>query len=137
MEDKNLLREREGKIRSITIWSVLVNILLMTIKIFSGILIRSSALIADGFHSLSDLATDSRNFAPETVSLVPQLGHVRSRSTADDQRLAVGWHSCVRSAGTRSNPSHAAAASRKGHHVGLDRRVLLMEGIQCVWFVMA
>ena len=58
MEDKNLLKEREGKIRSITIWSVLVNILLMTIKIFSGILIRSSALIADGFHSLSDLATD-------------------------------------------------------------------------------
>lgn len=56
--DENLLREREGKIRSITLWGVLVNILLVIIKIFSGMLIKSSALIADGFHSLSDVATD-------------------------------------------------------------------------------
>lgn len=52
------LDERERKIRSITVWSIFANIILMTLKIVSGILIRSSALVADGFHSLSDLATD-------------------------------------------------------------------------------
>jgi cation diffusion facilitator family transporter len=56
--DEKLRREREGKIRSVTLWGILVNILLLAIKIFSGILIKSSALIADGFHSLSDLASD-------------------------------------------------------------------------------
>jgi len=56
--DEKLRREREGKIRSVTLWGIFVNILLLAIKIFSGILIKSSALIADGFHSLSDLASD-------------------------------------------------------------------------------
>jgi len=50
--------ERQKKIRSITIWGIFLNISLMMIKLFSGILIKSSALIADGVHSLSDLATD-------------------------------------------------------------------------------
>jgi cation diffusion facilitator family transporter len=31
---------------------------LVVIKIFFGVIVRSSALVADGFHSLSDLATD-------------------------------------------------------------------------------
>jgi cation diffusion facilitator family transporter len=50
--------ERQIKIRSITIWGIFLNIFLMVMKIFSGILIKSSALIADGIHSFSDLATD-------------------------------------------------------------------------------
>jgi len=50
--------ERESKIRSITIWGIFANIFLMFIKIIFGIIIKSSALVADGFHSLSDLATD-------------------------------------------------------------------------------
>ena len=49
---------REKKIRSITLWGALLNIVLMLLKIVSGLLIRSSALIADGVHSLTDLATD-------------------------------------------------------------------------------
>ncbi len=52
------MNERENKIRSITIWGIFLNISLMVIKIVSGILVKSSALIADGVHSLSDLATD-------------------------------------------------------------------------------
>lgn len=52
------MNERQKKIRSITLWGALLNIFLMILKIFSGILIRSSALIADGIHSFSDLATD-------------------------------------------------------------------------------
>lgn len=56
--NENLLRERERKIRSITLWGILANIFLIAVKVFSGVLIQSSALIADGFHSFSDLATD-------------------------------------------------------------------------------
>ena len=50
--------ETQKKIRSITLWGVLLNVFLMALKVVSGVLIRSSALIADGVHSLSDLATD-------------------------------------------------------------------------------
>jgi len=53
------LREsREKKIRSITFWGALLNVFLMLLKLISGVLIKSSALIADGVHSLSDLITD-------------------------------------------------------------------------------
>jgi len=52
------MEERQEKIRSITIWGIFLNVFLMAIKIISGILVKSSALIADGVHSLSDLATD-------------------------------------------------------------------------------
>lgn len=50
--------ERKDKIRSVTIWGIFLNIFLLVIKLISGILVKSSALIADGIHSLSDLATD-------------------------------------------------------------------------------
>ena len=56
--NQDLLREREKKIRSIILWGILANIFLIAIKVFSGVMIKSTALIADGFHSLSDLATD-------------------------------------------------------------------------------
>ncbi|TET70985.1 MAG: cation transporter [Candidatus Aminicenantes bacterium] len=52
------INERQKKIRSITLWGVLLNIFLVALKLVSGIFIGSSALIADGVHSLSDLATD-------------------------------------------------------------------------------
>lgn len=54
----NPITPREKKIRSITLWGAFLNILLVILKIVSGVLIRSSALIADGVHSLSDLVTD-------------------------------------------------------------------------------
>jgi cation diffusion facilitator family transporter len=71
MVDEKLLKEREAKIRSVTLWGVLVNILLMAAKIFSGIIMGSSALVADGFHSLSDLATDFVVLAATRVSNRP------------------------------------------------------------------
>ena len=52
------MEERQKKISSITIWGIFLNVFLMAIKLISGILVKSSALIADGVHSLSDLATD-------------------------------------------------------------------------------
>lgn len=85
--DENLLIERHGKIRSITLWGALVNFLLVVIKIFSGILIQSSALIADGFHSLSDLATDFVVLASAQLSNRPPdeahpYGHKRFETLA-------------------------------------------------------
>ncbi|MFC2161047.1 cation diffusion facilitator family transporter [Acidobacteriota bacterium] len=50
--------EREKKIRTITLWGSLLNAILMALKIICGLIIASSALVADGFHSLSDLVTD-------------------------------------------------------------------------------
>jgi cation diffusion facilitator family transporter len=50
--------ERKEKIRSITLIGAVLNIILMVFKIVSGVLIKSTALIADGVHSLSDLSTD-------------------------------------------------------------------------------
>ena len=52
------LTPREKEIRSITLWGALLNVFLMILKIVSGLLVRSSALIADSVHSLSDLVTD-------------------------------------------------------------------------------
>ena len=56
---KNIsLEQRKKEIQSITLWGSMVNILLMAVKFVAGLLSRSSALVADGIHSLSDLATD-------------------------------------------------------------------------------
>ena len=49
---------REQQIRSITLWGAAVNIVLTVCKVAAGIIGRSSAMIADGIHSLSDLLSD-------------------------------------------------------------------------------
>jgi cation diffusion facilitator family transporter len=85
--NEDLLKERERKIRSITLWGILTNIFLIAIKVFSGFLIKSSALIADGFHSLSDLATDFVVLAGTRLSSRPPdeahpYGHKRFETLA-------------------------------------------------------
>ncbi|UCE41040.1 MAG: cation transporter [Candidatus Aminicenantes bacterium] len=96
----DLLRERERKIRSIILWGILANIFLIAIKVFSGVLIKSSALIADGFHSLSDLATDFVVLAGARLSSRPPdeahpYGHKRFETLATQivglVLLAVGF----------------------------------------------
>jgi len=56
--NSNSIGKREKKIRSITLWGAALNIFLMVLKIITGFLSKSSALVADGVHSLSDLTTD-------------------------------------------------------------------------------
>ncbi len=85
--DEDLLIERHGKIRSITLWGILVNCLLFVLKLFSGLIIKSSALIADGVHSLSDLATDFIVLAGTRISNRPPdeahpYGHKRFETLA-------------------------------------------------------
>ncbi|HSV27405.1 MAG TPA: cation diffusion facilitator family transporter [Sedimentisphaerales bacterium] len=49
---------QSGKIRRITNISLVLNIVLSAAKVIVGVLMNSMALIADGMHSLSDMATD-------------------------------------------------------------------------------
>ncbi len=85
--------ERLQKIRRITVSGLMLNVLLMAAKILSGILIRSSALIADGIHSGSDLATDFVVLVSARVSNRPAdethpFGH-RKFETVAAQVIAV------------------------------------------------
>ncbi len=50
--------DRERKIYKVTLQGSLVNFLLMLFKLFAGFFGRSSAMIADGVHSLTDFITD-------------------------------------------------------------------------------
>lgn len=49
---------REQKISQVTIWGAVGNLLLTVFKLIAGLLGRSSAMIADAIHSLSDLVSD-------------------------------------------------------------------------------
>ncbi len=56
--DIRSIKDRQKEIQSITLWGLFLNFLLMALKILSGLWIKSSALVADGVHTLSDLSTD-------------------------------------------------------------------------------
>lgn len=49
---------RTDQIRKVTLIGLFINVVLTTGKIFAGIIGQSSAMIADGIHSLSDFITD-------------------------------------------------------------------------------
>ena len=50
--------ERKGEIVKVTVIGAVVNILLTVFKVIAGIVGHSTAMVADGMHSLSDLLTD-------------------------------------------------------------------------------
>ena len=50
--------DRTAKVTFVTLIGSVVNIILTVFKIFAGVLGRSTAMIADGIHSLSDLLSD-------------------------------------------------------------------------------
>ncbi len=52
-EEKALLRYRRG--RNAIIYNIIINLVLALLKGFAGVLARSQAMIADAFHSASDL----------------------------------------------------------------------------------
>ena len=52
------MKDREKKIYRVTLLGTLVNIMLVALKLVGGILGRSSAMIADAVHSMSDFLTD-------------------------------------------------------------------------------
>lgn len=52
------IEQRKNETNHITLWGVAINLFLSIIKIAGGIFGQSQALLADGIHSLSDLASD-------------------------------------------------------------------------------
>ncbi len=59
MTGENKYDTADKQIKSVTYLGIAVNIALAIIKIAAGLLAASLALVADGVHSLSDLATDA------------------------------------------------------------------------------
>jgi cation diffusion facilitator family transporter len=53
------LQQRKQAMNRVTWWGVAVNIMLAASKLIIGFIAQSHALIADGFHSLSDLVSDA------------------------------------------------------------------------------
>jgi cation diffusion facilitator family transporter len=54
--------QRHQAINKVTLWGVFVNLVLSVMKLAGGFFGQSQALIADGLHSLSDLASDAMVF---------------------------------------------------------------------------
>lgn len=50
--------ERQKTISTVTLWGAAANLLLCIVKMIAGLLGRSSAMVADAVHSLSDLVSD-------------------------------------------------------------------------------
>ena len=64
--------DREKQITRVTLQGALINIGLVVFKLLAGFLGRSSAMIADGVHSLSDLLTDAVVIVMTRLSSRPQ-----------------------------------------------------------------
>lgn len=65
-------KERKRQIYRVTIIGAVVNVLLAVGKLVAGIFGRSSAMVADAIHSLSDLATDFVVLAFARISTKPE-----------------------------------------------------------------
>jgi len=81
------LEQRKQETSRITLWGVVVNLVLSIIKIIGGIFGQSQALLADGIHSLSDLASDgmvliAAKHAGEDADEDHPYGHARYETLA-------------------------------------------------------
>lgn len=81
------LEQRKQETNRITLWGVAVNLFLSVIKVVGGIFGQSQALLADGIHSLSDLASDAMvllavKHAGEDADEEHPYGHARYETLA-------------------------------------------------------
>jgi len=91
--DRAEMTEREKQMRSVTLWGGMINIFLMVLKFSIGFYVRSAAVIADGVHSLSDLATDfivliSTRYSNRPPDATHPYGHKKIETIAS-QFIAV------------------------------------------------
>jgi len=80
-------QQRRRAINKVTLWGVFVNLVLSISKLLGGFFGQSQALIADGLHSLSDLASDAMVFvaakhASEDADEEHPYGHARFETIA-------------------------------------------------------
>ncbi|VAW54874.1 Cobalt-zinc-cadmium resistance protein [hydrothermal vent metagenome] len=90
---EHTLEQRKRETNRITLWGVAVNLVLSVIKIVGGIYGQSQALLADGIHSLSDLASDgmvliASKHAGEDADEDHPYGHARYETLAT---VALGF----------------------------------------------
>lgn len=76
------MENRYNKSNKVTILSIILNIILTALKILSGIFGKSSAIIADGIHSASDIITSlgvliGNNLSKKPKDLEHPYGHER------------------------------------------------------------
>ena len=81
------MQKREKEIYKVTAVGTAVNVLLTAFKFVAGILGRSSAMVADAVHSLSDLVTDAIIFifvktASKPVDRTHEYGHGKFETLA-------------------------------------------------------
>ena len=79
--------QRHQAINRVTLWGVFVNLVLSVAKLAGGAIGQSQALLADGLHSLSDLASDAMVFfaakhASEEADEEHPYGHARYETIA-------------------------------------------------------
>lgn len=79
--------QRHQAINRVTLWGVVVNLVLSAAKLAGGAIGQSQALLADGLHSLSDLASDAMVFfaakhASEEADEEHPYGHARYETIA-------------------------------------------------------
>ncbi|MBS4012884.1 MAG: cation transporter [Bacteroidetes bacterium] len=79
--------ERKSAAQKVTWIGFFANLLLMVFKLFAGIYGRSSAMIADAIHSLSDFATDlvvvlGINISSKPLDLTHKYGHGKVETLA-------------------------------------------------------
>jgi len=77
---------RKKKAKQATIISFIINTILTTIKILTGIIGKSGAMIADGIHSLSDLITDVIVF----ISI-----HIATKPADEDHNYGHGKYETI------------------------------------------
>jgi len=82
-----LKRNKEGDVYGVIALGFIVNLILTVFKLFSGIFGRSSAMVADGIHSLSDFGTDivvlvGRKFSTKPADEDHNYGHGKYETMA-------------------------------------------------------
>lgn len=119
-EDDRLQPERKAAARSSTWVSVVVNVVLSTVQVASGLWAGSQALVADGIHSLSDLASDfvvllALRHSRKEADLDHHYGHQRYENAASLVLglilLAVGVGMVWSAAHRLQDPSNIAVVS--------------------------
>ncbi len=81
------LEQRKQAMNRVTWWGVFINIILAVSKLVVGFIAQSHALIADGFHSFSDLISDAMvllatNHASQEADEDHPYGHARYETLA-------------------------------------------------------
>lgn len=129
--------EREIAARRSTWVSVAVNVVLSTVQVAVGLFVASQALIADGIHSLSDLAADfvvllALRHSRKAPDADHHYGHQRYENAASlvlgALLLAVGVGMLWSAAGKLATPEAIAPGSRVALGVALFT-LLAKEGL--------